>query len=347
MSVRDFRFMYHHSMRAAGAANITASHAMAAGFPVDHLHDNRAGALQRFNAAAANQNIFWDRGAAFALLPSLDRLIVPAGHNWDSAGTIEIEEDTDSTFDETISLTLNPVNPGFLDATIPTPLTKRFVMINWPNATILWEATQLMLTNTLTFTRGSDLGVLRDTLIDNVDTFEKPSGKAPSLVRGVSQRRFVPIYRALNGADLVNMEAFVAEVGTHAPFWVDPPQFGHFTTLVDAINTSEDNINKDVVSTAEFPASPTTYNLKIGTEEIQCTTVDANTINIETSGRAQNGTTAEAHIASDVVLEMDAGAVLEYPRWMKFQRIDSSHDTPARTGKRFKSYTLTMIDHVD
>ena len=66
----------------------------------------------------------------------------------------------------------------------------------------------------------------RDTYQHNYLRFETSSGQSPTLQLGSRQRVVTAEWeRALSGSDLTAMDAFLANVEMHRPFWVDLPSF--------------------------------------------------------------------------------------------------------------------------
>ena len=80
-------------------------------------------------------------------------------------------------------------------------------------------------------------------------------------------------------------------------------QTGFSGTMVDSINSTENNVNKLVSDASGLPSA---FVLLIGTEQINCTKVNSTTIKIESGGRGFNTTTAVAHAGGDSFVEYSA-----------------------------------------
>ena len=83
-------------------------------------------------------------------------------------------------------------------------------------------------------------------------------------------------------------------------------EVGWSGTLVDAIDKSEDNVNKKVSDATGLPGG--SFTLRIDSEQITCTKIDALTIKISLNGRAQNSTVAARHEPGAIFIELIATA---------------------------------------
>jgi hypothetical protein len=91
MAYRNPAYLVSNRVAVAGAAAITSS-TLAASSPKERLIDGRLSRNAAFNAAAANQFIEVDFGAAV----SIDRMVIPPGHNLNGCA-IELRADTTPT----------------------------------------------------------------------------------------------------------------------------------------------------------------------------------------------------------------------------------------------------------
>jgi hypothetical protein len=78
---------------------------------------------------------------------------------------------------------------------------------------------------------------------------------------------------------------------------------GADTTILSDLSSTEDNVEKTVTDASRFPDAGT-FTVEVGTEQITMSKVDDTTLNVETSGRGINSTTATAHFSGDQVREL-------------------------------------------
>ncbi len=218
MAWRAPRYNSLHAGRDAGAAAIAVSPAAATGFPVDNLIDDRAGSLFKFTSSGANSTIDIDRGAAG--LEAVDRLIIPAGHNF--TGTYDLEADDNAGFSSPttlVSAATWTANGAQHDISFGAN-TEQFLRIKWL-ATAQWEVPQIVWTRVRTLVVGPN-SIYGDQLEDNTIHFVKLSGAIASLQLGVDRRRFQYEYRFIEAADEAVFAAIWNQTKTVNPFWLDP-----------------------------------------------------------------------------------------------------------------------------
>ncbi len=218
MAWRAPRYNVLHAGRDAGVAALAVSPAAATDFPVDNLIDDRAGSLFKFTSSGADSTIDIDRGAAG--LEAVDRLIIPAGHNF--TGTYDLEADDNSGFSSPTALVTAATwaAAGAQHDISFTANTEQFLRIKWL-ATAQWEVPQIVWTRKRTPVVGPN-SIFLDRLEDSTLDFSKPSGVIASLQLGPDRRRFQYQYRFIESADELVFDAIWLDTKTLNPFWLDP-----------------------------------------------------------------------------------------------------------------------------
>lgn len=226
MAYRNPRFYFHHALRSAGVAAIggstfaTVNGVLSRGY----VHDSGLGRLGTFNAAAVNQYVKADRGSGYALLPSLDRLIIPSGHTI-STNTLEVRSHTSDPPDGvTGTLRYGPTAQaaGLRVLTLTSPILTRYLSITVPSSGA-WSFPELWLSQLRTTTRGPD-PKWTDAKVGNQFEASMRSGETYRLELGAERRLFEFTYRALSGADLAVFTEMRTETRNGIfPLWVDPP----------------------------------------------------------------------------------------------------------------------------
>ena len=225
MAFRAPRYSHVHAARAVGVAAITLSQIEDPLFPADNLIDDRSSTLFKFNAASGGPNIIIDLGAGFDT--GLDRLIIPADHNLTN---IRVWQDTAVDFPSATALASAAAQtPGTLIDYTFTASSEQFIKLSISGASTVWEIPQVVFTKIIfgdSTSPGPNLADSLDGRQDNTTTLEQATGLRPSINHGPQQRVIEYTYESpLEGADLTAMEAFIANVGTHRPFYVDPASF--------------------------------------------------------------------------------------------------------------------------
>jgi hypothetical protein len=229
MAYRNPRWGLLHAAREAGAAAITST-TEDASFPHENLIDDRAGTLFKFTASAANLQIDLDRGAGFAALTGIDRLYIPDGHNLSS--TIDVFEDDNSGFSSATTLLSAGAVPasGAVDLDI-TESSERYIRVEF-NGTGQWELPQLILTKTLTTTRGPDPDWRGPVPEENALHARKASGATAHLQLGADQDSWRFVYnRVLEATDLTNLDSLL-DLGSTPVFLFDPPDDSAYPAIL-------------------------------------------------------------------------------------------------------------------
>jgi hypothetical protein len=225
MAYRSPRYSYVHAAREVGADAITLSHAAHADFPVDNLIDDRAGTLFKF-AGSASHIIDFDLGEDFDT--GIDRIIIPANHNVEYLRVGQDDNDSYSSVDWL--MIAQTAYPGTqFDHEFDSASTERYLRV------ILGEAQhylpQIYLTKIVTIDdTAPNLANSVDQMRANVTRLVQPTGLLPTIQHGPQQREIAYSYEyGLEGTDLTAMEALIAAVGMHRPFYVDPAVVTPFT----------------------------------------------------------------------------------------------------------------------
>ncbi len=228
MAYRVPRVSYVHAVRDVGAGEITVSDAAHEDFPVDNLIDDRNGTRFSWSGDVTDPTIDIDLGEVF--VTGLSRLIIPANHN---IQTVTVLQDSDVAFGSTETLHASDSGPtpgtlydsGAFDQKVSDERYIRILI----TGTAQFYLSQLVLTKVIfgeATSVGPDLADALDGFKTNSLTLEQASGQRPSVQNGPDQRVIrYPYPSPFSGADLTAMEAFVAAVGTHHPFFVDPASF--------------------------------------------------------------------------------------------------------------------------
>jgi hypothetical protein len=218
-----------------GASAITPSHTTATGFPKDNLVDDRAGTLFKWAASYTDPTIDVDLGATFVAdgLSGLERLIIPANHNIDS---IYVQGDTTSGFSSPTALHATPGSPDtdhtagtLIDIEFDTTSSSEQYIRIGIKGTAQYYLPQIVMTKIVTIGVGPKLEESIDSKVDNTTQIVQPTGLRPSVQHGPQQRVLEYLYEnPLESTDLAAMEALVAAVGLHTPFYVDPASWTPF-----------------------------------------------------------------------------------------------------------------------
>lgn len=337
-----FKFSYLHSVRDANFATLTLGAASTdAAHPLDYLRDNRSATYWKAAASVADGFFRWDRGAG--TLPTLNRLIIPAGHNLE--GRLRVLMDGASDYSSTTScLEMTDADAGHqIDLPFTTDGTERYMQFDWQTAGI-YEIPQLILTATFEPTTGFQPDNLVDEYVSNDVAFRQPSGAEARLALGPQQRRFEVEYHRLSGTELGSMEAFIANVGTSKPFWVDPPIFG-VSAVLDQDLTSSTTGSITVSDGGDMTTGAAIYT--IGDEIVVGAKVNDTTFSLV--ARGQVGSTAYAHESGErIVIHENVGGEVHRARWMKFEEMPRGivRSVSLARGK-VKNFRLQMIDHID
>jgi hypothetical protein len=244
MAWRNPRYAFLHAARTAGAAAISSQNAFAAAQPKELLVDDRYSERAKFNAAATDHHVQLDRGAG--TLEAIDRLLVPAGHNF-SGGNLRIRHADDSGFTTGVADLLASTavsGSALLDYTL-TSSTKRYVRMDWPSSpSTAWEWGEWILTRTRATTRGPEPG-WKDAPRHAVQVFETPSAIDALLETGPDRREIEYLYHLVkDAADLAVFEELISAVGMARPLVIDPAYDSEgplFVRLTQAIERAYDN----------------------------------------------------------------------------------------------------------
>jgi len=230
MAFRAPRYSYVHAARDVGAGAITVSDAAHADFPVDNMVDDRNGTRFMWSGSVSNPTIDIDLGADFDT--GFNRLIIPANHNIES---LLVKQDTTDSFPSATELhaTDTTINAGTLYDSgefSEQASDERYIRIQIQVTSTQLYLSQLFLTKIMTIgggtSKGPNLADSPDFFRPNVTQIAQPSGLLPTVQNGLDQREFELSYESpLDGADLTAMEALIASVGMHRPFFVDPMSF--------------------------------------------------------------------------------------------------------------------------
>ena len=218
MAFRNFRFAHLHAARDAGITGLSTNNAVDSDFPLDLLIDNRASVPMKFSATTTGHEIIIDRGSG--TLAEIDRLVVPAGHNWSLE--ILIHSDDNSAFSSP-SLLVSVTTATIIDETF-TANNERYIRVQFVGSG-RWETPELIFTSIVEPSEGPALAGVTDEVITNAAQFPKPDGSMPSIQYGPQQRRFEIAYARATGSDMTGLDGLVEATGSMNPFFVDPPSY--------------------------------------------------------------------------------------------------------------------------
>lgn len=222
MSFRNIRIFYKHYPRdEAGISGITSNNTVETDFPLENLIDDRQTTKMKFASVEADHFIDIDMGASFTGLT--DRLMIPAGHSLDGIACV-LRGDT-FTPPTTSRRNFTPSGSGIIKEVVSdSETTKRHWRLEFGSGA--HEIHGLILTLVKSFNVGFNMPDAEEGFIDNFRRLQQPSGISPTIQTGARQRIMdFPFERALETTDLATMEDWIATVGMHRPFYVDPPSF--------------------------------------------------------------------------------------------------------------------------
>jgi hypothetical protein len=225
MAYRNPRFCFLHAAADAGAANLTSSHPDS-DYPVDNLIDYRPSSLCIFASSGANRAIMLDRGAAG--LESIDRMIIPAGHNLDGANWW-LQSDPTGSWPGTPRAN-GTAGTGLIDASFTGSTDRHWRLLIGTSGQ--WEIGQWYLTRTRQpTTRGID-PAWEERQVPTLREMDFPSREA-MLAMAPVRWIYGLSYRALEGTDLAVFDDLMTETGVGlVPFYFDPPDDSRDVLLV-------------------------------------------------------------------------------------------------------------------
>lgn len=215
-------FVIGHAARIAENAAMTP--AAAAGFPAYYLHDGGASHIAKFGSSGANSRIDIDRGAG--TLATLDRLVIPAGHNL-GAQTVTVYGSATGAFaGEQTTLHTFSSAAGLVNAILATPSAHRYLRTVFAG-TGTWELGELWLGRTVTFAQGN-ASAWSDPFQPNLLNYVFDSGVTASNELGPAVRRLSFAWDGLgvrDQGDIALMEEVLADInyGQHT-FWFQAPE---------------------------------------------------------------------------------------------------------------------------
>lgn len=223
MSFRQIRVYYFNFVRdGTGISGLVSNNTVDPGFPLDFLIDNRNTTKMKFASAESDHWINIDLGSGHT--ESVNHLIIPAGHNLNG-------EDIDLFSGASPS----PTTPTRISGPV-TIATDGVISISFSGQTHRYwrldfqtsgahELPQFILSQQYTFDAGPNMRRAEDSFRHSFQRFEQPSGITPTLERGVRRRIMEVIFERVQGDDLAAIEEWIATVGMHHPFWIDPWSF--------------------------------------------------------------------------------------------------------------------------
>lgn len=210
MAYRNPAYLVRNRVADAGAAAISSS-TTATGQGKERLIDSRIAKLFRFNAAAANQFIEVDFGAAV----SIDRMVIPVGHNL-SGCAVELRADTTPT--PTTVRDSFTAGSGIIDRSFAA-LSFRYWRILFVTSG-QWELGEWVLGDYQQTAEGI-AQAWQAPRKSPVKVQEFPSREA-LLIEAAVRRRFVLTHEACSAADLAIYDELL-DRGVGRPFWFYPP----------------------------------------------------------------------------------------------------------------------------
>lgn len=232
MAYRNPEFGFLHAAADAGVGAITTTNALLAGFPKDHLIDRRPSSLATFAGFATTHDIRLDRGAAG--LEAVDRLLIPAGHNLDTATSLQVEKSTTGAFageESVIGFLLAPP-AGQLEIDLSPGHTERHLRLKM-NGSGKWSLGQLWYTRRRAMAEASPATPWEEPVVVPARVRQTPTRRAASIL-GAPRRRYRWRYVGVSGADQVLLDELrVATSNGARAFWVWPAESTEAAVLVE------------------------------------------------------------------------------------------------------------------
>lgn len=221
MGYRNPAFAYAHAARTLGVGALTLTTGTLAAGTLARLIDNLAqgSKLLQVTADASVVAIDLDTGAGGP--PTIDYLLIPAGHNLDTA-TVTIQEDDDAGFPSPTQLG-QAVSPGAgLIALALTAATERYVRLDITSAPATVEIGEWILTNRFELTEGIDPRwsehQLSNVRLDELPVIDFTTELSPD------RRQIHLPWNRLSSANKALLDGLVSGVGGRRdPFWVWSP----------------------------------------------------------------------------------------------------------------------------
>ena len=235
MPYRIPAFCSYHAAREAGAANVTADSVASAGFLVARLYDSAKQRDFLWGTSQANNNITIDRGAGFATLPTINRLIIPHTST-DTLNTLnwEVRESTDDFAGSDVLVTSGTFAHAGLavyDLALG-PVTLRYVRLVVTDVSAA-RFGELFFTRTDTPSLGLDTQWTDGKRLA-LQEAEMRSGDTFRLNRGDSRLTWFVLWSGVQTATdkalFVDWDTFTND--GEFPFYFIPPDAAHAPTLV-------------------------------------------------------------------------------------------------------------------
>lgn len=227
MTWQSAYFVAGHAARIAGNATMTP--AAASGFEAYYLRDGGAQALAKFGSSGANSRIDIDRGAG--VIPTLDRLIIPSGHNL-GAQTVTLYGSATGAFGgEETTLKSFTSAAGLINQTLSTPSALRYLRCVFAG-TGQWQLGELWVGKTFTLASGA-APAWSDPYAPNLLTYVFDSGVTGAVELGPAVRGFEYSFVRLDASDVALMEELLEDIGRGLhTFWFMPPDTAETLRLV-------------------------------------------------------------------------------------------------------------------
>lgn len=223
-------FVIGHAARIA--ENATMTPAAADGFPAYYLHDGGASHMAKFGSSGANSRIDIDRGAG--TLPTLDRILIPSGHNL-GAQTVTVYGSSTGAFSgEEATLESFTSAPGLVNEVLATPSAHRYLRVVFAG-TGVWELGELWIGRTITLTQGNAFG-WTDPYQPNLLNYVFDSGVTGSAELGPAVKSLGFAWDSVglrDQSDIARMEDVLSDInyGQHT-FWFQAPESAEPLRLV-------------------------------------------------------------------------------------------------------------------
>lgn len=229
MAWQALSFGIRHSLRDRGVTNVTEQNAIASGDYEAFMLDERREVMS-FAGAAADHHVQVDLGTGFASL-TVDWLLIPVGHNFDSYDLRVREDDNAGMSSATVLYSVIPHSgTAQIDVAI-TESSERYLRLDWITDNFTPDIPEIWLSKKLTPSQGAQ-PTWGDQRFYNVQTFITPAGDRGDLQLGASQRifelEFPKVYAA---ADIAILDQLLDTVGMEQAFLFQPP-FDDEATLI-------------------------------------------------------------------------------------------------------------------
>jgi hypothetical protein len=267
MSYTDPAFMPYHAIAQAvlvgGLAAITTQNTWAGTEDITkrRVCDYRTVAVANFSGVASNHHIQFDRGAAS--VSELDRIIIPAGHNYTGKKLKVLSDDNDGMSSAAIILAQTDIgSAALIDLPLVggVPSEQQYIRVNWP-ASGTWnpDTTEVWIGEKKITTTGV-AQAWRNPLETPLVEQPFPTRDAAVLL-GPARRTWELEHYRLDATDVAVYDE-IAATGRTIPFWFWPPDDAYTEPLLMKLT---DDMEREQDS--PVPKTEITYTVRLQMRE--------------------------------------------------------------------------------